>query len=176
MEVSTPKIPGKLHHAQMMHKFPSIFGVDTANNPKNITMTPYHFISRLLNDNYDFDVSVAIDVARFVLSGKVMKWSTCPEVPTLPNENGHYIMKLDDCCQPTYLSLKASSATTVWTMVPGLVFLGVSTVSLNRALDLARVDYFNTPGRWINKSFFAFFSNPLFDMNLAYYVTKCHAV
>ena len=43
--------------------FSSVFGVDTSINPKNITMIPYHFISALLNANFDFDVSVANDVA-----------------------------------------------------------------------------------------------------------------
>ena len=50
--------------------------MDTSINPKNITMTPYHFISKLLNANFDFDVSVAndiaIDIDRFALRGKVM--------------------------------------------------------------------------------------------------------
>ena len=63
-------------------------------------MTPYHFISTLLNANYDFELSVAnddaIDVARFALPGKVMQWSPCPEVRTLTNANGRYIMKLND--------------------------------------------------------------------------------
>ena len=38
MEVSTPKTEGKLlHHAQ---SFPSVFGVDTSINQKNISMIP----------------------------------------------------------------------------------------------------------------------------------------
>ena len=40
-------------------------------------MIPYHFISTLLNANFDFDVSVAndvtIDVAKYALPGKVMQ-------------------------------------------------------------------------------------------------------
>ena len=48
--------------------------------PKNITTIPYNFISTLLNANFDFDVSVAndvaidvaIDVAKCALPGKVM--------------------------------------------------------------------------------------------------------
>ena len=68
--------------------------------PKNITTIPYHFISTLLNSNFDFDVSVAndvaIDVAKCALPSKVMQWSPCPEVCTLTNENQCYIMKLND--------------------------------------------------------------------------------
>ena len=63
-------------------------------------MTPYHFISTLLNANYDFQVSVAndvaIDVASFALPGKVMQWSPCPEMGTSTNENERYIMQLND--------------------------------------------------------------------------------
>ena len=73
---------------------------DNSINPKNITTIPYHFILTLLNANFDFDVSVAndvaIDVAKCALPGKVMQWSPCPEVHTLTNENGRYIMKLND--------------------------------------------------------------------------------
>ena len=65
--------------------------VDTSINPKNITMIPYHFILTLLNANFDFDVSVAndvaIDVAKCALPGTVMQWSPCPEVRTLTNDN-----------------------------------------------------------------------------------------
>ena len=54
-----------------MHEvFPPYFGVDTSINPKNITVIPYHFISALLNAN--FNVSVAIDVAKPALLGKMM--------------------------------------------------------------------------------------------------------
>ena len=71
MEVSTPKTEGKLH------KFSLRFWCGYLNQHKKITMTPYHFISTLLNANYDFEVSVAndvaIDVARFALPGKVMQ-------------------------------------------------------------------------------------------------------
>ena len=79
MEVSTPKTEGKLHHARSACciSFPSDFGVDTSINSKNITRIPYHFISTLLNANFDFDVSVAndvaIDVAKCALPGKVMQ-------------------------------------------------------------------------------------------------------
>ena len=102
MELSTPKTEGKLHHARSAWciSFPSVFGVDTSISPKNITTIPYHFISTLLNANFDFDVSVAndvaIDVAKCALPGKVMQWSPCPEVRTLTNENGRYIIKLND--------------------------------------------------------------------------------
>ena len=50
---------------------------DNSINPKNITTIPYHFILTLLNANFDFDVSVAndvaIDVAKCALPGKVMQ-------------------------------------------------------------------------------------------------------
>ena len=69
--------------------------MDTSINPKNITTIPYHFISTLLNANYDFDVSVAndvaIDVAKCALPGKVMQGSPCPDVRILANENGRYL-------------------------------------------------------------------------------------
>ena len=102
MELSTPKTEGKLHHALSAWciSFPSVFGVDTSISPKNITAIPYNFISTHLNANFDFDVSVAndvaIDVAKCALPGKVMQWSPCPEVRTLINEDGRYIMKLND--------------------------------------------------------------------------------
>ena len=74
--------------------------MDNSINPKNLTTIPYHFISTFLNANFDFDVSVANDVASVVakcaLPGKVMQWSPCPEVSALSNENGRYIMKLND--------------------------------------------------------------------------------
>ena len=51
--------------------------MDTCINPKNITTIPYHFISTLLNVNFEFDVTVAndvaIDVAKCILPGKVMQ-------------------------------------------------------------------------------------------------------
>ena len=53
----------------MMHKC-SLRFLDTSNNTKNITMIPYHFISTLLNAYFDFDVSVAIDIAKKALPGK----------------------------------------------------------------------------------------------------------
>ena len=62
-------------------------------------MTPYHFISKLLNANSDFDITIANDVAintvKRALSGKLMRVSPCPEVRTLTNENGLYVMKLN---------------------------------------------------------------------------------
>ena len=109
MELSTPKTEGKLHHARSAWciSFPSVFGVDTSISPKNITTIPYHFISTLLNANFDFDVSVAndvaIDVAKCALPGKVMQWSPCPEVRTLTNENGRYKFKLNDYCFSPFL-------------------------------------------------------------------------
>ena len=51
--------------------------MDTCINPQNITTIPYHFISTLLNVNFDFDVTVAndvaIDVAKCSLPGKLMQ-------------------------------------------------------------------------------------------------------
>ena len=74
--------------------------MDTSINPKNIITIPYRFISTLLNANFDFDGSVAydvaIDVAKSALPGKVMQGSPCPEVRALTNENGCYIMKIND--------------------------------------------------------------------------------
>ena len=64
MELSTLKTEGKLHHAR---------SVDTSISPKNITTIPYHFSLTLLNANFDFDVSVANDVAKCALPGKVMQ-------------------------------------------------------------------------------------------------------
>ena len=85
MQVSTPKTEGKLHHARSI-SFPSGFGVDTCITPKYITTIPYHFISTLLNVNFDFNVTVAndfaIDVAKCSLPGKVMQRLTCPNVRT----------------------------------------------------------------------------------------------
>ena len=79
-----------------MHKFSLRFWCGYLHQPKNITTIPYHFISTLLNANFDFDVSVAnevaIDVAKCALQGKVMQWSPCPEVRTLTNENGRYMI------------------------------------------------------------------------------------
>ena len=102
MEVSTPKTEGKLHHARRSAciSFPTVFDVDISINPKNISMITYHFISTILNANYDFDVSiandVAIDVAKSALPGKVMQRSPCPGVGTLTKENERYIIKLND--------------------------------------------------------------------------------
>ena len=98
MEVSTLKVDEKLHHAFL--SFPCVFDVDTSINLKNITTIPYHFISTLINANFYFDVSVAndvaIDVAKCALLGKELQGSPCPEVCMLNNENGLYIMKLND--------------------------------------------------------------------------------
>ena len=50
--------------------------------------------------NFDFDVSVAndvaIDVAKCAFPGKVMQGSPCLEMYALINENGRYMMKLND--------------------------------------------------------------------------------
>ena len=40
---------------------------DTSINPKNFTTIPYHFTSTLLNAYFDFEVNVAIDVAKCAL-------------------------------------------------------------------------------------------------------------
>ena len=83
----------------MCISFPSIFGVDTSINPINITKIPYHFILGLLNANFDFDFSVAndvaIDVAKCIHPGKMMQWPSL-KVHTLTNENRRYKMKLND--------------------------------------------------------------------------------
>ena len=51
--------------------------MDTSINPTNITTIPYTFISTLLNANFDFDVSVAndvaIDITKYILPGRVMQ-------------------------------------------------------------------------------------------------------
>ena len=64
--------------------------------PKKILQ---RFLIILFRCFFDFDVSVAndvaIDVVICVLPGKVMQESPCPEVRTLTNENGRYIMKLN---------------------------------------------------------------------------------
>ena len=68
--------------------------MDTSINPTNITTIPYNFISTLLNANFDFDVSVAndvaIDIAKYILPDKVI-------LRTLTNGNGRYILKLNYC-------------------------------------------------------------------------------
>ena len=115
MELSTPKTEGKLHHARSACciSFPSVSGVDNSINTRNITTIPYYFISTLLNDNFDFDVSVtndvAIDVAKRALPGKVMRWSPCLEMCTLTNENGRNIMKLNDIGVPFLISSDCSA-------------------------------------------------------------------
>ena len=84
--------------------FPSVFGVDTSINQKIISLIPYHLILMLLIVQINFDVSVANDVAinfaKWALSGKVMQGSPCPEVGTFTNENECYIMKLRFCQTP----------------------------------------------------------------------------
>ena len=67
--------------------FPSVFGVDISFIPQIITTIPA---------NFNFDFSGAIDVAKCALRGKVMQGSPCSEVCTLTNENGQYIMKLNN--------------------------------------------------------------------------------
>ena len=89
MEVSTPKTGILRSCCGFLHQ------------PKNITTIPYPYISTLLNANFDFDVSVAndvaIDMAKYTLPDKSMQWSPCPELRTLTNGNGRYMMKLNDC-------------------------------------------------------------------------------
>ena len=64
MEISTPQTERKLHHVRR---------------------------------EFDFDVSVAndvsIDVAKWALPVKVMQGLLCPEVHTLTNDNGRYMVK-----------------------------------------------------------------------------------
>ena len=45
------------------HKFSLGFWCEYMHQPKNITTIPYHFISTLINVNFDFDVTIANDVA-----------------------------------------------------------------------------------------------------------------
>ena len=98
MVVSTPKMEGNLHHMQSAWcvSFPSVFGVDTSINLKDVATIPYHFISAFLNANFTFDVSITDEVAKWTLPGKVIQGSPCPEERTSTNENVHYIMKLND--------------------------------------------------------------------------------
>ena len=64
----------------------------------SLSAQKYHNnILTLLNTNFDSDVSVAHDVAKCALPGKVMQGSPRPVVHTFINENGRYIMKLNDC-------------------------------------------------------------------------------
>ena len=91
-----------------------MFGVDGGIHSKNRTEGKLHLFSvwippstqkiwqRFLiilfgRFNFDFDVSiandVAIDFAKRALPGKMMQWSPCPEVRTLTNKNGRNIMK-----------------------------------------------------------------------------------
>ena len=52
---------------------------------------------------------VAIDVTKRTLSGKMIQGSHCPEVFTLTDENGCYIMKLNDMCLLQLLLQKLES-------------------------------------------------------------------
>ena len=69
VHVSTPHRKGKLHLT-----IPTLY---TPINPKNISTIPYHFNLTLLNANFDFDDSVAndlaIDVAKCELPDEVMQ-------------------------------------------------------------------------------------------------------
>ena len=81
MELSTPKKERKLHHARsaLCISFPSVFFfcVDNSIIPKILQRFVIILFRRLLNTNFDFDVSVAndvaIDVAKCALPGKVMQ-------------------------------------------------------------------------------------------------------
>ena len=72
----------------------------TPSTPKILQRFLIILFRTLLNANFDFDVSfandVAIDVAKCALPGKVMQGSPCLEVRVLTNENGRYMMKLND--------------------------------------------------------------------------------
>ena len=80
----------------MREVFPPFFGVDTCINSNNIRTIPYHFISTRLNIDVTVANDVVIDFAKCSLPGKVMQWSPCLEVRTLTNENGRYMIKLND--------------------------------------------------------------------------------
>ena len=82
-----------MHEAHYAEVFPPFLVWIPPSTQKNITI-PYHFISTLLNANFDFDVNVANSVAKCALPGKVMQGSPCQAVHTLTNENGCYIIKL----------------------------------------------------------------------------------
>ena len=56
-----------------MRKAWSVFGVYTYINPKHITTIHNHFILTLLNASFDFDVSIANDIAKSTLPGKMMQ-------------------------------------------------------------------------------------------------------
>ena len=97
-----PKNRGKTASCakRMLHKFSLRFWGGYLHHPNKI-LQRFLIISfrKLLNANFDFDVSVANDVAiavaKWALLGKVMQGSPCPEVSTLTNENGRNIMKLN---------------------------------------------------------------------------------
>ena len=61
------------------------------------SQNPDHFISTILNANFDFSVTVAndaaIETAKSVLPRKVVQGSPCPDMSTLTNENRCNIMK-----------------------------------------------------------------------------------
>ena len=80
----------------LTHKLSLRFWCGYLHQPKNITTILHHFISTLLNTNFDFYVSVANDVAKSALPGKLIQGSPYPDVRTSTNENGRYIMKLND--------------------------------------------------------------------------------
>ena len=79
-----------------MVQFPSVSGVNTSINPRKYYNDSLTFYFDALNANFDLDVSVAYAVAKCAVPGKVMQGSPCPEVRTLTNENGRFIMKLND--------------------------------------------------------------------------------
>ena len=60
----------------------------------------------LLNNNFDFDVSVANDVAIDVAKCKVMQGSLCLEVRTLINENVSYIQGVSKYLLHFWLRIK----------------------------------------------------------------------
>ena len=80
----------------MILKFSLCFVVDSSINTKNITMIPYHFISAVININFDFDVSIANDFAKSTLPGKVIQGTPCLEVCSSTNENERDLIKLND--------------------------------------------------------------------------------
>ena len=69
-----------MREAQDTKNFPSVLVWIPPSTPKNITTIPYHYISTLLNANFDFDLSVAndvaIDVAKCAIPGKVVQVSS----------------------------------------------------------------------------------------------------
>ena len=87
-----------------MHKFSLRFWCGYLQQPKKYYNDSLSFyFDAFKHYNFDFDVSVAndiaIDVARCALPGKVMQGSPCPEVGSSTNENWCYIMKLKASCK-----------------------------------------------------------------------------